>query len=254
MVSRTGFLKKPIFYILLALFILWIVLFEFILPENRFLPKPGIILLTIPALFEDYHLLANFFTTVSAIYLPPLLAYLFLFLGRGRLFGETGAFSVLADFISKLTIFFPAVLFGIFLIFWFPHSFFIEYIFSFIVSIFWWIIEFRGAFQKKNQSYITAFKSFGADEKFINEHILWNDVKPQIFKHLSRFHLHLWGLILVFEFISNGYGLGEILRQALLFHDLSAMFLVTVIITIITGAGQLFLQAVEDKFIFWSGE
>ena len=89
---------------------------------------------------------------------------------------------------------------------------------------------------------------------FINQHIIWNDVKPRIFNNLSRFHLHLWGLILVFEFISNGYGLGEILNQALTYHDLSALFLITVIISIITLTGNLFLKAVEDKFIFWSAE
>ncbi len=254
MVSRFGLLKKPLFYILFILFILWIVLFEFIFSENEFLPKPGIVLLTIPALFEDYHLFANFFTTVSAIYLPPLLAYLFLILVRGVLFAESGALAVLADFISKLSLFFPAVLFGIFLIFWLPHTFFNEYLFSFIVSLLWWIIEIRGAANKKNETYITSFRAFGADDNFIRKHILWYDVKPRIFKNLSRFHLHLWGLILVFEFISNGYGLGEILSRALLFHDLSALFLVTAIIAFITGTGQIFLQEVEDKFIFWSAE
>ena len=164
MVSRTSLLKKPLFYILFSLFIIWIVLFEFILPENGFLPKPGIVLLTIPALFKDYHLLANFFTTVSAIYLPPLLAYLFLFLVRGRFFEESGLLTILIDFISRLSIFFPAILLGIFLIFWFPHSFFNEYLFSFIIALLWWIIELRQAFSERNKTYISSFRSFGADD------------------------------------------------------------------------------------------
>lgn len=254
MVSRTSLLKKPLFYIFFILFVLWIILFEFILPENGFLPKPGIVLLTIPALFEDYHLLANFFTTVSAVYLPLLLSYLFLFLFRQWIFSGSGSKHLEKKWISVLVYFIPAIPAGLFLVFWFPHSFYPEYLFSFIISTSWWLIRAGEQVSRLNANYSTAFRSFGADDRFISKHIIWFEVLPGIFSKLPGFHIHLWGLILIFEFIMNYYGMGAILRQILLFHDLSALFLLTIIISVITAAGYALIRTFEDKFIFWSAE
>jgi ABC-type nitrate/sulfonate/bicarbonate transport system permease component len=254
MAKKAGLLGKPFLYILFILFILWLILFEFILPANNFLPKPGIVLLSIPALFEDYHLIANFFTTISAVYLPGLLACLFIFLFRQSIFNKSGSFAVITDFISKLSVFFPAILMGILFIFWFPNSFITEYIYSFIIAAVWWLIEIKSKSSFFNQSYIVAFKSLGADETFISKNILWNEIKPEVFGNLPRFHLHLWGLILIYEFILRGYGLGSILQKTLIYHDLSALWLIIFVVSVIILGGYLFLQYIDKKFIFWSVE
>ena len=254
MVSSKGFLRKPLFYIFFVFFILWIVLFEFIIPENSFLPKPGIVILTIPALFEDYHLIADFFTTISAVYLPALLAYLLIFLFRKVVLRKSGGVQIFTGFISQLSGFFPPVLLGIVFIFWFPHSFITEYIFSFIISAIWWFSEIRSKGIAPNDNYLVSFKSFGADEAFINKHIIWNEVKPAVFGNLVKLHLHLWAVILVFEFISEGYGLGSLLSRTLIYHDLSAFFLVLVIISGLILTGFYFIKYIENRYIFWSAE
>lgn len=254
MVSTKGFWRKPLFYILFASFILWIVLFEFIIPENGFLPKPGIVILSIPALFENYHLIANFFITISAVYLPALLAYLLLFLFRQIVFRKSGIVKTLNDFISQFSLFFPPILLGVVFIFWFPHSFVTEYFFSFIISTVWWFSEIRSAGINPNDNYQASFKSFGADEVFIDKHIVWNEVKPAVFENLTKLHLNLWTLILVFEFISRGYGLGSLLNQTLVYDDLSAFFVVIVFISVIILAGYYFMRYIENRYIFWSAE
>ncbi len=254
MVNRSVFVRKPFFYILFILLVLWILLFEFILPANNFLPRPGIVLLSIPALFDDYHLIANFFETVSAVYLPPLLAYLFLYSLRGSLFNHSVPAKFLTGFLSQISVYFPAVLSGILFIFWFPESFVITYLFSFIVSLAWWMIEMRSAAGNPNQTYAAAFKSLGADGLFINKNILWNEIKPGLFSHLNRFHIHLWTLILFFEFISKRYGLGSLLQRTLDYRDLSALCLSILIITLTISAGYFLLRFIENKFVFWSSE
>ncbi len=247
-------LRKPLFYILFIIFILWAVLFEFIIPRNGFLPRPGIVILSIPALFEDYHLIPNFFTTISAVYLPPLLSYLLLYLFRQTVFRRTGVIKIFIDFILQVSVFFPAVLLGILFLFWFPHSFLIEYIFSFIISALWWLTEITSEDINANENYRVSLKSMGADEIFIQKYILWNEVKPAVFGNLKRFHLHLWTIILIFEFISQGYGLGSILSQIMTYRDLSALWLIIILISIIIGAGYIFLKYFENRFIFWSKE
>ena len=254
MINGTGFSKKPLFYTLFLAFILWIILFEFIIPENRFLPKPGIVLLSVHALFADYNLAPDLFTTVSAVYLPSLLAYLFLLIIRRYIFSQNGFFNRLIEIISQLSVFFPAVLLGILLIFWFPYTFITEYIFSFLVSVCWYLIVINKTKMISNKNYLVSFKSLGADDIFISKNIRWNEIKPLILSNLDDFHIHLWSLILIFEFISNRSGLGSILRQTILFHDLSALCLVIFVIAAVISAGYLFLRYIENKFVFWSPE
>ncbi len=136
MVSRNNFAGKSFFYILFAAFVLWIILFEFIFPANNFLPAPRIVILSIPALFNDYHLIVNFFETISVVYLPPLLAYLFLYFIRGSLFSQSVSTKFIMDFLSQIPLYFPAILVGILFILWFPDSFAFAYFFSFIVSLY----------------------------------------------------------------------------------------------------------------------
>ncbi len=252
--SKTRLFKKHFFYILLSLFIAWIILFEFILPENNILPRPWTVLISIPALFEDYHFLANFFTTVSAIYLPGALAYLFVYVIREFVFKESGILKRFIEFISYFTIFTPALLLAVLIVFWFPHSFYIEYIFSFVISIVWWIITIESSSKNRNENYLISFKSFGAEKAFLDKNILWEEIKPEVFNELFQYHLHLWALILIYEFIANGYGLGTIMRQTLSYHDLSALILMIVIIPVIIFAGHSLLNFLEDKFIFWEAE
>jgi len=254
MVSSTGFWRKPFFSILFALFIIWIVLFEFILPENYILPRPGIVLLSIPALFDDYHLFTNFFVTLSAIYLSALVAYLFIFFIRSSVLNTKATLNIFTGFISKLFVFFPPFLLAVLFVFWFPGSLIIEYAFAFIISALWWLVEINSKVQSSNENYRITFKSLGADEAFINKHIVWNEIKPLVFDDLGKFHLHLWAVILVFEYISNTYGLGSILHQTLVFHDLSALCLVIFIISVFIYAGSLFLKYIDNRFVFWSAE
>ncbi|MGA8265020.1 MAG: hypothetical protein WB779_11305, partial [Ignavibacteriaceae bacterium] len=67
--------RSPLIFILFY-FILWIILFEFILPANNILPKPSIVFQSFGALWEDYHLPSNYLNTVSSVYLSIIIAYL----------------------------------------------------------------------------------------------------------------------------------------------------------------------------------
>lgn len=236
------------------MFIIWIVLFEFLLPENNFLPKPWIVLISIPDLFEDYNFLAHFLTTVSAIYLPGIISYLLAHLIREHILKESGILKSFIGFISKISIFIPAFLAAVLTIYWFPHSFSAEYIFSFLVSFLWWMIVIESAGKIRNENYLVAFKSLGADEAFLNKNLVWNEIKPEVFKKLFSFHNHFWALILVYEFMSEGYGLGTIIKRTLVYHDFSALILILAIIVIMIFAGYYFLKYLEDKFIFWEAE
>lgn len=252
--SKTGIFRKPFSFILLSVFILWIILFGLILPENNILPGPLTVLTSFPALFEDYNFLTHFFTTISAIYLPGILAFLFIYLIREFIFRETGIAKYFIEFISQLSVFVPALLIAVLVVFWFPTSFFIEYVFSFIISVVWGmkIVHLTG--EVRNENYFVAFKSLGGDKAFLDKNILWNEIKPEVIKSLFHYHLQLWTLILIFEFIHDSYGLGVILRRTLNYHDFSVLLLMIILIPVLILGGYYFLKYLENKFIFWEAE
>lgn len=252
--NKTGFLSKSFFYITLVLFITWIVLFEFILAENNILPRPDIVLLSIPALFKDYDFLSHFLTTISAVYLPGMLAYLIIFICREFILRESGILNKIINYFSGLSIIVPALLIAILMIYWFPHSFYTEYLFSFLVTLLWMAAEFHSSERLKIESYVLAFSSMGAEKAFLDKNILWNELKPRLFKKLYPHHLHLWALILTFEYIQDYYGLGTILRKTLYFHDFSALIITIFVIPVIILAGFSCLKLLENKFVFWEAE
>ena len=67
---------KNLYKYIISYFVLWILLFEFILPVNNILPRPSVVLMSFSALWNYYRLPINFMATVSAVYLSILLAYL----------------------------------------------------------------------------------------------------------------------------------------------------------------------------------
>jgi ABC-type nitrate/sulfonate/bicarbonate transport system permease component len=252
--NKSGIFRYPSFYILLSIFILWIILFGFLLPQNDILPGPGIVLISIPALFEDYHFLTNFIITISAIYFPGILAFLFVYSIREYIFKNSGFLKYLIEFVSQLVGFIPSILAALLVAYWFRNSFLIEYCFSFLISVLWWMIVLYSAGKKRNENYFAAFKSLGANRSFLSKYILWHEIKPVIFKKLFRFHLNLWLLILIFEFFENLYGFGTILKRTIEYNDLSALVLMGIIIPFIIFLGYSLIKYLENKYIFWEAE
>src|ERR1039457_1265012 len=87
--------KKYIFF-LSCFLIAGIIIFEFILPPNHFLPRPSITVLSVISLFRDYQLLVNMFSSISAIYFSSIFAGLFIWIVRRYLFMNKNLFGFLA--------------------------------------------------------------------------------------------------------------------------------------------------------------
>ncbi len=91
------------------------------------------------------------------------------------------------------------------------------------------MIKFQNESDSADEEYIVAAQSLGLNEKEITKKIIWKNVEPKLMEHIFNLHLYLWGMLIVFEFIKGGPGLGVIFRQALEYKDLSAIFSVFLI-------------------------
>ena len=243
--------RSPLIFVLFY-FILWIILFEFILPVNSILPKPSIVLQSFGALWQDYHLPSNFLTTVSSVYLSIIIAYLLThFLSHFLVTGK----NFLTDFIHSFnwfSRFLPGILIGFLLIYWFPNSIIIEFVFAFFTSFLSFIIFLQKKIEALPTEYIDSARSLGISEKRIRKEIIWKSLQPEIFGHIYELHLYIWSLIIAFEFIKGDYGLGNIFRQALLYKDLSALFSTFIIVGVTIFLGKAIISYLNKKFAFWS--
>ncbi len=251
MASLSSSKRSPLVFVLFY-FVLWIILFEFILPVNNILPKPSIVFQSFGALWEDYNLPFNFLDTVAAIYLSIIVAYLLVhFLSH---FFVTNR-NFLTDFIHSFnwfSKFLPGILIGFLLIYWFPDSVVIEFIFAFSTSFLSLIIFLQKRIENLPAEYTDAARSLGISEKRIRKEIVWKSIQPKIFNHIYELHLYIWSLLIAFEFIKGNYGLGNIFRLALLYKDLSALFSTFIIVGVTIFLGKTVISYLNKKFAFWS--
>lgn len=243
---------KPAYYFVLSYFLLWIILFEFILPANKILPKPSIVLESFGALWMDYQLPLNYISTVSVIYLGLVLAYFSVKILSPYLKEEQNIISAFINSIEWFSEFIPGIVIGFLLIFWFRESEYIEFVFAFAASFASMMIKFQNESLDVNQHYIDAAQSLGVSGNKLTRSIVWKDVQPKLMEHIFQVHYYVWSMLIAFEFIKGGNGLGIILRRALEFQDLSALFSVLFIIGLTIWFGTLILKYIRNKFFFWS--
>ncbi len=236
---------------LLTYFLLWIILFEFLLPPNNVLPKPSIVLLSFGDLRKDYELPVNYLSTITSIYVSLLAAY---FLIRMLVIYLIKSGSRLPDFIFSLewfSEFIPGIVIGMLLIYWFPDSEYIEFIFAFITAFASMMIKMQNEVLTVPKEYIYSAASLGINDNMISRYVKWKAVQPQLIKHIFTLHFYLWSMIIAFEFIKGGYGLGSVLRDALAYRDLSALFSTFVIIGLTIYIGGLVIRYLKNKFFSW---
>ena len=243
---------KPAYYFVAFYFLLWIILFEFVLPVNKILPKPSIVLESFGALWYDYDILVNYVSTIGVIYIGMALAYFLVKILSPYLIEKQNIISAFINSIEWFSEYVPGIVIGLLLIFWFPESEYIEFIFAFATAFASLMIKFQNESLKVNQSYIDSAKSLGVSGSQLTRNVIWKDLQSGLMEHFFQLHYFIWSVLIAFEFIKNGTGLGTVLRKALEFGDLSAVFSILFIIGLTIWLGTLILRYIRNKLFFWS--
>jgi len=248
---RKNHLRK-IYLFLLSYFILWIVLFEWLLPVNHILPKPSTVFESFPYLWNDYKLPLNYLSTISVVYISLFLSYFCVKILSPYIKEKDNFISTFINSFEWFSEFIPGIIIALLLIFWFPESEFVEFIFAFATAFTSLIIKFQNESENVKEEYLFAAQSLGLSEKKITQLVIWKDVQPKLMAHILNFHFYIWTVLIIFEFIKGGLGLGVIFRQALEYKDLSAIFSVFLITGLTIYFGNLSLRIIRNKFINWN--
>ena len=242
--------KKKNLIILLVVIVVYYLLFEFILPINKILPKPSLLLESFSSLWSDYHLLSSFAVSASAVYTSIIIGYLIINFTSGF---WIAAFSKNENLFLpfKLFRYFPAFFYAVIFAFWFPESILAEYFFALIASVFFLALTIKTELPDVKKEYLDSAKSLGVPETDINSKIIWKIIQPGVFESLTRLHYYLWVLVLVFEFVGEISGFGGIYDELLSYHDFAALFALAIFISLIIFAGTSFINFFKNKIIYW---
>ena len=242
--------ELPLYTYWLIIIAVYFVLFEFILPVNSFLPRPLLIIDSIAPLFKDYNLLRNLFYSASGIYIGIFLGYLLIWAFPVFFISILKNKVTLISSLGKLRYFPLAGIVALF-IFWFPYSSISEYLFTVAFSLFFLLsVLFKETGLVKSE-YVDSALSLGFTQKAIYKNIYWKSCEPVVFHSMIKLHLILWNVMLFFEFLKGGFGIGDIYRRALLYKDLSALITISIIFIIILFTGEYILKVLNKKFIHW---
>lgn len=242
---------KILIFVSLILFFLWIILFEFIFPLNRFIPSPSLVFISFVDLFSKYDFLLNIISTLASIYMPMFIALLLLKFSFGLIDPE----STLVKLISSSQLLFkfiPGLLLGVLLIYWFPQEEWTKFLFSFfiVLSIIW--NKSFSINENKFQNYKDYASSLGINKNQLRTKVIWKLIEPKIFEELAVRNIYIWTTILAFEFIQRLSGAGEILRLSLKFNDISMIFALIIFLAVIISICFKILNMLKNKFYFWN--
>jgi len=191
-------------------------------------------------------------SSIAAIYFSSIVAVLFIWIFRRYLINNKSLIGYLAFFLEWISWIIPEILLGLFLIFWLPDSELIKYIFIFFISFTFLINKVEKELKSINREFIDAAASLGAGKNFIFDKVCWKVIEPELASSLTTLHFYLWTMLIVFEFIKGGSGLGTVLRNAILYKDLSGLFSSILIICLIMFIGAYIIKYFKNKFFFWS--
>ena len=242
--------KKTALYFLISLIIVWILLFELILPANNVFPKPSIVIQSFPDLIKNYDLGWNYLSTFTSVYFPLVIGY---YLVR-ILFPFFRNLKFLSDIVSSLEWFsklIPGIILAFIFVYWFPRSEITKYVFSFLItfsSLSYYSVKMS---KKIGDKYSLAMESFGVGKNFISKNVVWKAIQPDVMKLIISKNVYFWASIVVFEYFNLGFGIGTIFRKILEFKDLSALVMMFIVIEATLFITTESLKLIKQKFYYW---
>lgn len=244
--------RKPfsIFYLAISLVFIYVIIFEFTWVTQNILPKPSVLVDSFFSLWRDYNLFGALVETTVIIF--PVLAimvlifeilikYLILLIDK-----YSGILNISLPF-KYISFFVFALLFNLL----FENSFAGEIIFT-IFFIFGKLLNYlEEAHLTKSEEYIDAAKSLGVSKSKLISKVIWKNIKPKFYSHLTELHSEIWIIVIVYEFIGGTIGIGSIYKLAYIYNDFVAIIALGLFISLIIFTVNCIIKYFVSKIIFW---
>ncbi|MBA4406171.1 hypothetical protein C0389_02735 [bacterium] len=250
MIKKDNSFKNSLILFVTLLFV-YIILFEFILPVNKILPRPSLLAESFLHIWRDYNLLYAFTITATVIYLMLMLGLLTVYVRIAWLFKLFVEFE--NSFLSfQFLKYIPAFVLAVIVNYYFANRLAGEFIFAFLLVVF--LISKKLFSESKNvkEEYLLVARNLNLTPSDIYEDIYWKSSLPVLAEHMKKIHPYIWLLILTYEFIGNTNGIGSIYHAALAYNDFTALFTLAIIISMLIWIGNYLIGTIKNKLIHWT--
>ncbi|AFH49461.1 Hypothetical protein IALB_1754 [Ignavibacterium album JCM 16511] len=232
----------------------YVILFEFLFPANGFFPSVSVILFSATELFEKYNFTKNLISTFAAVYFTILVNYLiakilFVILFRKK-FEESSDDGYTITFLA-FSYYIPFILIVLLILVWFPDFTFDKYVVAILVFLPKNLLKFSTEQKHNLKSYFYFYKSLGLKNSTILNKIILKLNEPDYFLNQIKDHTLVWSVVLITEFIQQKEGIGGILFTVFKYQDISLLFTVIILVTIMVLVLQKLLNLLYDKVYFW---
>lgn len=250
MMKKNSSFKNSLTLFITLLFV-YIVLFEFILPVNKILPRPGLLAESFFHIWRDYNLIYAFTVSTTVIYLMLVIGLLAVYV---RIAWLMKFFVEFEETILSLRLFkyLPAFFFAVIFNLWFDDKLLGEFIFAFLIVLFLILKKLFEESKLVKEEYLLVAHNLDLTSGDIYKNVYWKSSLPNLSEHFKQIHYYLWVLILVYEFIGNSNGIGFIYRTALAYNDFTALFTLALMIALLIWFGNYLIGTVKNKLIHWT--
>lgn len=201
-------------------------------------------------LWREYDLTVNLLSSIGAVYVSILASYFIsLFIIRFTLCKSISTSKVLSG-IKTFLQYFPLILVGVFLLFVFPGSELVEYLFLILYSVIFLLIKNSSSGSIKEE-YILSGVSLGLKWKEVVSKVIMKSVQPGLFKSILKLHINLWTMLIALEFFKEGLGIGSVFKMTVDYNDLKGFLFVSALLVVVILFGSVSIRYIQKKFYFW---
>lgn len=233
----------------------YIALFEFIFPLNGFFPSVTVIFLSLTDLLQNYNFALNLISTFAAVYVTFFFNYLFTkflfpYLISKKVEQESFDSSSIHSIVSIFS-FIPFILIALLILAWFPDFILDKYIVALIILLPKNLMEILEYDILNHKNYFYFYNSVGVDKTTILNKIIFKLIEPEYFLYQLKNHSLIWSIIIITEFIQQKEGVGGILRTVFKYQDISLIFTITILVSLLVFVIQKVLNLLYNKVYFW---
>ena len=142
----------------------------------------------INSLIHEYDLTANLLSSAAAVYIAVIIGYFAASYLLKFVLDKNNAPGKLMRFVFSYLTFVPFIFIGILLVFLFPGSEFVEYVFLLLYVILYLLIKTPQTAEIKKE-YVLSARSIGIPQKDIYSKVILKSVQPALINAVRNCHL-----------------------------------------------------------------
>ncbi len=229
---------------------IYVVLFQFIIPFNSLFPAPSIMLESIPDLFSKYKFASALGLTFTAVLFIPIGGFACFFYTKVPVIKYFLKYDF-SRWLPSMFDFFPLVFFVFIFALWTGDSLIGEIVALMLVSGFDQKIAVSHKIKKLPLHFGLFAKSAGISDSEIYGKIYGKLLTPFAFEKIGALFLSGWMYAFFYEVVSGNYGVGTVLFTAIKYGDISAFFLIILIMIIVIYVTSLLFKLIQYKVVHW---